>query len=475
MILKSLLASQLASLKQFIAMNFVPRTQLIISAGIVFLPISVLVAITPAITAPGIVLSAVFLCVVAIDAVISRNYLAGVRVSIPEVVRLSVGREGNLTLSIENEDQKINLLRVGLAFPQEVYSSNQDLYTNLPPETPNSIMAWPFKALKQGHYFLKNCYLETPSKLGFWSMRRAQEARAEIRVYPDLFRERKQLTGLFLNRGFGVHTQRQVGKGREFEQLREYLPGDSYEDIHWKATARRGFPITKVYQIERTQQIYVIIDGSRLSARNSDTLGSKIDDLVKLDRHEYSTIMERFTAAALVMGLAAQRQGDVFGLLAFDDRVRKFVRAKNGKAHYDVCREALYTLQARSVTPDFSELFTFIATKIRRRALLIILTNLDDPVLAETFADNIELISRQHLVLVNMLKPAGSAPIFSDPHVDSIDDIYQKLGGHLVWRNLRETERYLHRCGIGFHLLENENLCTDLVSQYLSIKRRQIL
>jgi uncharacterized protein (DUF58 family) len=305
-------------------------------------------------------------------------------------------------------------------------------------------------------------------------LRRAETIQSQVRVYPDLLRERKKLSGLFLNRGIGIHAQRQVGKGREFEQLREYLPGDSYEDIHWKATARRGLPITKVYQIERTQQIYVIVDGSRLSARNSDPLGR--NSINKLPRgNSCSTILERFTAAALVMGLAADRQGDVFGLLAFDDRVRKFVRAKNGRAHYDVCRDALYTMQARSVTPDFGELFSFVATKIRRRALLIILTNLDDPVLAESFTANIDLISRQHLVLVSMLKPAGVAPIFSDPSVDTIDDIYTKLGGHLLWRHLREIEKFLHRRGIGFYLLENENLCSDLVTKYLSIKRRQIL
>jgi uncharacterized protein (DUF58 family) len=185
--------------------------------------------------------------------------------------------------------------------------------------------------------------------------------------------------------------------------------------------------------------------------------------------------MERFTTAALVMGLAADRQGDMFGLLAFDDQVRKFVRAKNGRAHYDVCRDALYTLQARSVTPDFGELFSFVATKIRRRALLIILTNLDDPVLAESFTAHIDLISRRHLVLVNMLKPAVVKPIFSDPSVNTVDDIYTQLGGHLLWRHFREIEKSLQRRGIGFYLLENENLCSDLVSKYLSVKRRQIL
>jgi uncharacterized protein (DUF58 family) len=266
-----------------------------------------------------------------------------------------------------------------------------------------------------------------------------------------------------------------VGKGREFEQLREYLPGDSYEDIHWKASARRGQPITKVYQIERTQEIYLIIDASRMSARNCGTGGNRYSIPGKSKLKEYTTIVERFTAAALVMGLAAERQGDVFGLLAFDDRVRKFVRAKNGKVHYDACREALYTLQARSVTPDFAELFTFIATKIRRRALLLLLTNLDDPALAESFAGNIGLISRRHLVIVNTLKPAGADPLFKNPDVNSIDDIYRRLGGHLVWRHLREIERQLHRRGVGFNQFENENLCVDLVTQYMSVKQRQAL
>jgi uncharacterized protein (DUF58 family) len=327
--------------------------------------------------------------------------------------------------------------------------------------------------LKQGRYLLENCYLETSSKLGLWALRRVEATQAEFRVYPNLLRDRKQISGLFLNRGIGIHTQRQVGKGKEFEQLREYLPGDSYEDIHWKATARRGQPITKVYQIERTQQIYVIIDGSRLSARNADLAGlhhsGSASDLA------YTTIMERFAAAALIMGLAADRQGDVFGLLAFDDRVRRFVRAKNGRAHYDVCRDALYTLQARIVAPDFEELFTFIAARIRRRALLIFLTNLDDPVLAESFTSHIDIISRKHMILVNMLSPSGAAPLFSDPTVNSTDDIYQRLGGHLLWRHLRQIEKHLRRHGIGFNLLQHESLCVDLVSQYMAVKRRQVL
>ena len=110
--------------------------------------------------------------------------------------------------------------------------------------------------------------MEAASPLGFWAKRQRQECRCEVRVYPNLFAERRQVAALFLRRGhFGVHTQRQVGQGREFEKLRNYLPGDPLGDIHWKASAKRGDAVTKVYQVERSHEVYVLIDASRLMAR----------------------------------------------------------------------------------------------------------------------------------------------------------------------------------------------------------------
>jgi uncharacterized protein (DUF58 family) len=318
--------------------------------------------------------------------------------------------------------------------------------------------------------------METASLWGFWSVRKASQIGMEIRVYPNLYEERKNLSALFLNRGLGIHAQRQIGKGRDFEQLREYLPGDSFEDIHWKTTARRGLPITKVYQIERTQQIYVIIDASRLSARASggNSLTGK-GEAAQKQTEEFTTVLQRFITAALIMALAAERQGDLFGLLTFDDKIRAFLKAKTGRAHFNVCRDALYTMQPQKVSPDFAELFTFIGTKIRRRALLVFLTHLDDPVLAESFTQHIDVISRSHVVLVNMIKPVAMKPLFSSESVSSVNDIYNELGGHMIWRRIRETQKILQRRGVGFAMLDDENLCSELVSQYLALKRRQVL
>jgi uncharacterized protein (DUF58 family) len=282
-----------------------------------------------------------------------------------------------------------------------------------------------------------------------------------VLVYPNLLLERNACASLFLHRQSpGAHAQRQIGKGRDFEQLRDYISGDSYEDIHWKATAKRGHPVTKIFQIERTQEIYVVVDASRLSARLAP--GGV-------------TILERFITAGLVLGLAARQQGDLFGLVTFSDRIENFVRARNGRAHYNLCRDAIYALHPRPATPDFEELASFLRLRLRRRALIVVLTSLDDPVLAESFVRGMDLVRRQHVVLVNMMQPPEIGPMFSGPAPARLDDLYQRLGGHILWNSLRELQILLQRRGVRFSLVRNEALSAQLITQYLSVKRRQML
>jgi uncharacterized protein (DUF58 family) len=311
--------------------------------------------------------------------------------------------------------------------------------------------------MTRGQYFLNQYYLEASSRLCFWAYRESRSAMCELRVYPNFLDERKHVAALFLNRGhFGIHAQRQAGKGREFEKLREYIPGDSYDEIHWKASAKRGLPVTKVFQVERTQEVYVVLDASRLMARDV-------------------AVFERYITSGLLLGIAAEQQGDSFGMIAFSDRVLHFARARSGKAQFDVCRDMLYTLQPQSVTPDFDELASFIRTRLRKRALLVFLTALEDPAIGESFLHAIDLICRQHLILVNMLRPGPAQPLFSGPAVSSTDEIYGRLGGHLLWHDLRELGKVLQRRGVKFSMLEKETLSARLVSQYVNVKAMQLI
>jgi hypothetical protein len=127
------------------------------------------------------------------------------------------------------------------------------------------------------------------------------------------------------------------------------------------------------------------------------------------------------------------------------------------------------------VTPDFDELCSFIRLKLRKRALLIILTALDDPILAEGFTKAIELVRRQHFVVVDMLKPDGADPVFSGAAVSRLDDLYGRLGGHLQWHQLRELKKVLQRRGIRLAMLDPVKLPAQLVAQHAEIRARQLV
>lgn len=434
----------------------------------VALPFALIAVVVPAALNVAFAAIAALAVLTLVDAALSIGRLRGIAFDLPDVVRLTKDREGEVPVVIRNDTTREHRLRIGLAFPREIVTERLDLQTVAPAGAAAARLVWPITPVRRGNYVLDRVYVEGVSPLGFWGIRGTRAVRSELHVYPNLMSERRRLAAIFLNRGaFGIHAQRQVGQGREFEKLREYIPGDSFEDVHWKATAKRGRPITKMYQLERTQEVYIVIDSSRLSARTVRMATNGAEGEV--------SYLERFITASLILGMAAERQGDLFGLVTFGDKIHNFVRAKTGQAHFNACRDALYTLEPQTVNPDFDELFTFLRLRLRRRAMLLFLTNLDDSVLKENFVKNIEMVRRQHLCLVGMMTPPGVRPLFTDPNVEKTSDIYQQLSGHLMWHDLREVERVLKRMGVGFFLLDNERMCAEIVTQYTNVKQRQLI
>lgn len=430
-----------------------PRDRLLIWFAFVVIPAAALAGIVPELGPACAALAGIFVLIAAADAVASTRLLDGILLETPPVTRFAVHSEGTIELQIRNLEASARTIRLALPLPPEVPSPVDELTVALP-AAERSTLSWPCRPDKRGDFPISEARVETPSRLGFWNMRRAQPQKGRLRVYPNIQKEHRALTLMFRG-STGTHSQRQIGKGREFEKLRDYVAGDSSEDIHWKATARRGKPVTKVFQVERTQEVYVAIDCSRLSARGD--------------------ALETHLATALVLGLAAENQGDHFGLLAVSDRVEKFVRARSGNVHFQACRDAIYALEPRPVNPDYEEAFSFIRLRLRRRSLVIFLTALDDPLLGENFLNAVDVVARQHLVVVGMVNPSGLAPLFSQPDPGTFEELYDQLGRHLRWRHLEELGRQLQRKGVRFVTLDDAEIGMRLISEYLNLKKRQIL
>lgn len=454
----------------------VPSKRLLWLAGVVVIPAATLAGTMPEwAVVCGLAMVAV-VGVAGVDAWLGWSRLDRVGVDSPAVIHGARGRVVDLEARVHG---LVSTTRFGLSLPDVVRCP--DPVVRLEP--PEAVARWPLRVLKRGRHRFDFVFAEAPSPIGLWLRRRAVPLGTELLVYPDLRRERAALSAVFLNRGgLGRHARAQVGKGREYDHLRDYTAGDDFGDIHWKSTARRGFPVTKTFQIERTREVYVVIDHSRLSARELPAALSPPDDLPATmagipqgGSASIETHLERALESALALGLAAERQHDRFGLVTFADQVTRFVRAGAGRAHYGSCRHAVLTLEPRLVAPDFEELFVFLRRSLTRRALVVILTDLSDPIQAEAFVRDVRLVARHHVVIVSMIRPPRAAPLFSNPNVEELDDIYRDLSGHFLWHDLQEVTAVLARQGVRLSLPDSAALTVDIVSRYMEVKNRQLL
>ena len=152
-------------------------------------------------------------------------------------------------------------------------------------------------------------------------------------------------------------------------------------------------------------------------------------------------------------------------------RPHRLVRARSGMDHFRLCREAIYNLQARRVSPDFRELFTSIQLNLRRRSLLIFFTSLDDPLLAETFEHEVPLIARRHLVLVNVMRTEGLKPLFQGEVPVDLESAYGALAGQMRWNKMRQLQIALHDRGVRLAVVEPGEIKSQATAAYLWLAR----
>jgi uncharacterized protein (DUF58 family) len=273
------------------------------------------------------------------------------------------GRKGTLCFHLANRSNQSLRVRIAPDFPIVLEALPSTMPVTL--LAPQSEFKWTLtlRARERGKWPVKAYSFDAQSPWGLWQIRGENSLSLSVHVYPDLAANKTAVL-LLHHQMNGLKSYRQVGNGREFEKLRDYSAGDTYDQIYWKASAKRARPMTKIFQVERAQPCYALVDCSRQTAKSLDA----------------------FVEAALVLGLAAERFGDQFGVLTFSDRIHAFERARAGKKQFARCRNALYAVQPQPVSADYSELSRFLQTNVRKRALLFLLTNLDDPYATETLA-----------------------------------------------------------------------------------------
>jgi len=266
--------------------------------------------------------------------------------------------------------------------------------------------------------------------LGLWSARRWIEAGDATRVYPDFARlSGAQLQGVdnWLSQ-LGVRQHQRRGPGLEFHQLREFRDGDSLRQIDWKATARQRTPIAREYEDERDQQIVFMLDCGR-------RMRSQDDELSHFD-HALN--------ACLLMSYVALRQGDAVGLCTFAGDQPRYLAPVKGSSQLNVLLNAVYDLQSTRQTADYEAAASQLLARQKRRALVIVVTNLRDED-DEALLGAIQRIGRHHRVLVASLREEildhlRQAPVQTLPealaysgavdYLNRRNQLHDRLGAH---------------------------------------------
>lgn len=251
----------------------------------------------------------------------------------------------------------------------------------------------------------------------------------------------------------GTRSLRSLGRGTEFESLREYTLDDQVRRIDWSATARAGKPIVRTYRAERNQTVQVLVDTGRLSA-----------GLVGGTAH-----LDHLMDAVLALATVAIGVGDQVGLTAFADDVRAEVPAGRGHDHRGRIGTALAPLQPRLVESDYRAAFTSLVARQRRRGLLVVLTDLSSDALVDTLVPALPVLLSRHLVIIGAVDDPQVGHWVTRPGT-GVDDAWLAAGAATLLRTRHRTAHLLRQRGALVVDQPPSRLPTRLMDTYLDVK-----
>jgi uncharacterized protein (DUF58 family) len=408
----------------------------------------------PALSAIAYLLDAVLVVCLIADALLLRhaNALTGERTH-DEILSLGVANKVSITINNPTAFPLRVVLRDSV--PARCESAR---YTGAGrvPAYGQFTLSYHLTPLERGVQHFGALTARVKSRLGLWIAQRTLVADGEIKVYPNIQQTRQQqlLSRQLRAPQLGMRMMRLRGQGMEFESLRDYLPDDELRKVDWKASARRGSMVTREYDVERSQQIMLVLDLGR-------TMASHLDYMTKLDHAVNASVLLTYISG---------RSQDRVGVMAFADEVVTYLPPGKGGAQLPRVLEQLHPLQPRLVESDYRGAFTYLAHRLRKRSLIIVFTDLIDPDSSRRLMDNLALLHPQHLVLCVALSDYELKDILSGPP-PNVTGMYQQTMATAVLEDRQLALSQLHQRGILTVDAAPSDLSVAVVNKYLAIKR----
>ncbi|MEB2624128.1 DUF58 domain-containing protein [Pseudomonas sp. YuFO8] len=367
---------------------------------------------------------------------------------------LALGRWGEVRLQVEHDLALPLNIQIHDHVPDGLSFENLPLSVELQPGQ-HSHVGYRLRPLKRGHFTFDHCEINLPSPLGLWSGKRLLHVTDSTRVYPDfarLYGGQLLAADNWLSQ-LGVRQRQRRGLGLEFHQLREFREGDSLRQIDWKATARQRTPIAREYQDERDQQIIFMLDCGR-------RMRSQDGELAHFD-HALN--------ACLLLSYVALRQGDAVGLSTFASDHPRHLAPVKGAGQLNVLLNTVYDLNSTQHNADYQAAATQLLARQKRRALVLLMTNLRDED-DEELLTAVKRLSKQHQVLVASLRES----VLETTRLLPVQTLSEALSycGTVEYLNSRAAlHERLNAHGVQVVDMQPEALGPALVTRYLNWKK----
>lgn len=373
--------------------------------------------------------------------------------------KLSNGDENEISIYLENFYRYPTTLRVFDEIPHQF--QRRDLEFNLTLQAGESkVIEYHLRPVKRGEYSFGAVNVLVSSPLRLFARRFRFSADALVPVYPSYIQMRKYELMAISHRltDTGIKKIRRIGNNQEFELIKEYVAGDDLRTVNWKATARKSRLMVNQYQDERSQQVYSIIDKSRVMQMPFNGM----------------SLLDYAINATLVISNIAIKKSDRAGLLTFQDRVGSMLPAGRLNNQMASIQEILYNQKTAFLESDFSALYARIRRSISQRSLLLLFTNFESIHGLHRQLPYLINLARTHLLIVIFFENTELTEVIQTP-AENLKAIYYKAIAERFNYEKKLIVKELQKHGIQSILTSPEKLTINTINKYLELKARNLI
>ncbi len=317
----------------------------------------------------------------------------------------------------------------------------------------------PLVPRRRGDHGVRTLHVRWTGPLGLLERRIAVPVNAKVGVVPNLGAVRAIALRMYSDRSFmaGMKVERYLGDGTEFESLREYVPGLDHRAIDWKSSARHRKLLCTEFRAERNHQVILAVDSGQLMAE-------PVAGVPKLD-HAIN--------AAILLGWFCLRTGDRVGLVGFAEKIRAWADPQGGMHAFARIQALSAEIDYHRVETNFTLSLADMATRVKRRSLIVLFTDFLDTVSAELMIENVSRLARKHLVMFVAVKdPSLDQRTLAKP--SSLDALHEAVVASDFSRERSIVLERLRRAGAHCIDATPGEFSMQLVNRYIEIKRREL-